>query len=66
MTYVHVDTPGEESSLENEFPAAWLIKYRSKGYNIFYWYPAHANGILSNEDFNTVIYNAAKYFLRKS
>jgi len=65
MTYVNVDTPGEESSLENEFPAAWLIKYKSKHYNIFYWYPAHANGILANEDFNTVIYNAVKYFLKK-
>lgn len=64
MTYVKVTTPGEEANLENEFPAAWLLKYRRNKYNIFYWYPAHADIILINEDFNTVIYNAVKYFLR--
>jgi len=65
MTYVEVTTPGEEANLENEFPAAWLLKYRSKKYNVFYWYPAHNDGVLVNEDFNTVIYNAAKYFLKR-
>lgn len=65
MAYVTAEAPEERTDLNREFPAAWLIKYKSKHYNIFYWYPAHANGILANEDFNTVIYNAVRYFLKK-
>ena len=47
------------------FPAGWLLKYRRSRFNIFYWFAAHSDFVYINEDFNTMVYNAAKYFLRK-
>ncbi len=46
----------------SEFPAVWLLKYRSRNYNIFYSYMGHDHRIYYTPDLLRLITNAAAYF----
>jgi len=50
------------SIILSEFPAAWLLKYRNKDYNIFYSYMGHDKHIYYTPDLLLLITNAAAYF----